>query len=313
MKKSILLITPFVIAAFFFFVSCNNDEEGLGERGILSLLITDAPSDDENIKGIFITIAGIKLNGKSVRNFEPQTIEISSYQNGTTRLILEKELASKEYRQVTLILDKEKSAMGGIPGNYVLTDDHIKHDLFEQVSSTGEIEITKNFEILTGAETRLVIDFDLRKAVVHSDEVAARSYRFAGDNGLQQAVRMVDESKSGNITGQVFKRVKDNDQIFVLLYRKGEFDDFKETAEKKVLFPGAVSSARIEQDGSYRLSFIEEGEYEIKVAAFKKSGDGYFFKGFLKTTSKRTGTLLDDVSVSAGSELQLNIEVFSLF
>jgi len=312
MKKSILSITLLVITAFFYLVGCTHDDDGMGERGILSLLITDAPSDDENIKGIFITIAGIKLNGKPVRNFKPQTLEISSYNNGTTKLILDKELASKEYRHVTLVLDKEKSDNGEVPGNYVLTDDHIKHDLFEQVNSTGEIEITKSFEISTKAETRLVIDFDLRKAVVHSEEVATRSYRFAGDNGLQQAVRIVDESKSGNITGQVFNKGKDDDQIFVLLYRKGEFNDIKETSEKKVLFPGTVSSARIEQDGSYRLSFIEEGEYEIKVAAFKKSGDRYFFKGFLKTTSRRTGTLLDDVSVSAGSELQLNIEVFTL-
>jgi hypothetical protein len=100
--------------------------------------------------------------------------------------------------------------------------------------------------------------------------------------------------------------------MFVLLYRKGEFDDFKETSERKVLFPGSVSSARIDQDGNYRLSFIEEGEYEIKVASFKNSGNGYHFNGFLKTTSRRTGTLLNDISVSAGSELELNIEVFTL-
>jgi hypothetical protein len=312
MKKSILLITLIVIIPFLFFTGCINDDDGLGERGILSLQITDAPSDDENIKGVFITIAGIRINGKPVRTFAPQTIEISSYNNGTTRLILEKEMASKEYQQVTLVLDKEKSDNGKTPGNYVLTDDHIKHDLFEQVNSTGEIDLTKNFEILTGEETRLVIDFDLRKAVVHGEVASGNSYRFIEGNGLQQAVRIVNESKTGNITGRVYKRGKDNDQIFVLLYRKGEFDDFKETSEKKVLFPRSVSSTKIEQDGSYRLSFIEEGTYEIKLAAFKNSGKGYYFKEFLNTTSRKTGTLLNEVSVSAGSELQLNIEIFSL-
>jgi hypothetical protein len=312
MKKSIPVITFLVISSFFFIFSCTKDDDGMGERGILSLKITDAPSDDDHIKGIFITIAGINVNGKPIRTFIPQTIEISSYNNGKTKLILEKELASKDYRHLTLLLDKKKNDSGEAPGNYVLTDDNMKHDLFEQVSSSGEIDIIKDFEILPGAETRLVIDFDLRKAVVHDENVTGNTYRFADKNGLQQAVRLVDESKTGNITGRVYKRGKDDERMFVLLYRKGEFDDFKETSERKILFPGSVSSARIDQDGNYRLSFIEEGEYEIQVASFKNSGNGYHFNGFLKTTSRRTGTLLNDISVSAGSELELNIEVFTL-
>jgi hypothetical protein len=312
MKKLIPFLIILVAIPFFLFIRCTKDDDTLGERGILSLKITDAPSDDENIKGIFITIAGIKVNGKPVRTFAPQTIEISSYNNGKTKLILAREMASKEYRQVTLVLDKEKDDEGVSPGSYVLTDDNVKHDLFDNIKSKGEIEITKNFTISSGEETRLVIDFDLRKAVVHRKEVAGYSYNFVNDAGLQKAVRLVDESKSGNITGRVYKRGKDTDQIYVLLYRKGEFDDFNETSEKVVLFPGSVSSTKIEQDGSYRLSFIEEGEYEIKVAAFKNSGDGYFFNGFLRTTSKKTGTLLHDLSISAGADLQIDIEVFSL-
>jgi hypothetical protein len=313
MKRSILIITFLVISSFFFLHSCTKEDDGMGERGTLSLKITDAPSDDDQIKGIFITIAGIKVNGKPIRNFVPQTIEISSYNNGKTKLILEKKLAAKQYRNITLVLDKEKNDRGDTPGNYVLTDDNMKHDLFEQVNSSEEIGIIKDFEILPGAETRLVIDFDLRKAVVHGENVAGYTYRFADNNGLQQAVRIVDESKTANITGKVYKRGKDDDKMLVLLYRKGEFDDFKETSERKILFPGSVSSASIDQDDNYRLSFVEEGEYEIKVASFKNSGNGYHFTGFLKTTSKRTGTLLNDISVSAGSELELNIEVFTLF
>ncbi len=312
MKKSISIITIVGISFLFFFYGCTKEDEGMGERGILSLQITDAPSDDDHIKGIFITIAGIKVNGKPVRTFVPQTIEISSFNNGKTKLILEKELASKEYQHLTLVLDKEQNDKGETPGNYVLTDDNKKHDLFEENNSSGEIEINKNFEILSSAETRLVIDFDLRKAVVHSENVTGNSYRFADDNGLRQAVRLVDESKTGSITGKVYKRGKDDDQMFVLLYRKGEFDDFAETSEKEILFPGSVSSARIEQDGSYKLSFVEEGEYEIKIASFKNSDDGYHFKGFLRTTSRRTGSMLNDVSVSAGSEVELNIEIFTL-
>jgi hypothetical protein len=85
----------------------------------------------------------------------------------------------------------------------VLTDDNMKHDLFEQVSSSGEIDIIKDFEILPGAETRLVIDFDLRKAVVHDENVTGIPIGLLIIMAFNKAVRLVDESKTGNITGRV--------------------------------------------------------------------------------------------------------------
>jgi hypothetical protein len=315
MKTKTIVTMIAVFTAVFLLTRCTKDDSGLGERGMLTLLFTDAPSDDENIKGIFITVAGIKINGKIVRNFAPKTIEVSDLRDGKTEVLLKKELASKKYRQVTFLLDEEKDDTGETPGNYVLTKDNIKHNLFEGTKTRGEIDILKEFEVSTGLETKLVIDFDLRKAVVYNEPNSKSLYRIVTDNELQNAVRMVVDEKSGTITGLVNKRGRTTGNLFVLLYRKGEFDEITESSgfsESKVLFPRSVSSTMVEHDGSYKFWFVEEGEYEVKVASFTKMDGSLIFREFLRTTSKKTGTLLNSIMVPAGSEVQINIEVFNL-
>ena len=316
MKRTTLIPIILAFTAIFLFTYCTRDDDGTGERGTLLLKITDAPSDDENISGIFITISEIRINDKPVRSFKPQTIEISALNNGKTKLLLDRELASKQYRQITLVLDKVNDDAGKSPGNYVLTNDNKKHDLFRRSASSGKFELFQDFGILTGSKTSLVIDFDLRKAVVYEKEEAAGTYSFVSDEEFRHAIRIADEEKTGTIWGNLTAGGKTHDQIFVLLYRKGEFDEVAETSGKtpgRILFPNAVSSALVEPNGEYRLCFIKEGDYELKVAAFRKMGDKHQFSKFLRTTSRRTRTRVNDVKVSAGSELQLNIEVFTLF
>lgn len=78
------------------FVKCSKDDgPENGEKGTLSVQVTNAPSDDLNIQGTFVTVADVKIDGKSVEGFTKQTIEISAYQNGETKLLLSEEIDAK--------------------------------------------------------------------------------------------------------------------------------------------------------------------------------------------------------------------------
>ncbi len=317
MKNHYVFLASFVLGAVFLLTQCTDDETLNLKSGTLVLKITDAASDDENIKGIFITVADVKLDGKPIRNFNPQTIEISELQNGRTGLLIEKELAAKPYERISLVLASETDKQENAPGCYVLTMNDTKHNLFDDNENSGTIEVSasKAFELLPATELNLIIDFDLRKAIVHNTS-EKNSYSFVTPSELEKAVRLVNEETSGAITGKLEAKDLLNTQFYVYAYRKGEFKASVEgtgNGQSKILFTNSVAGTRVEPDGSYYLPFIEEGEYDIRVASFKRNRDNEFtFFGFVRTTSKETGMFLNDITVSSGSETELNIKVYSL-
>lgn len=318
MKKNCVMLASALLGIIFLFTRCTDDEEINLQSGTLILKITDVASDDENIKGIFITVTDLKLDGKPVRGFNPQTIEISDLTHGKTRVMLEKELAAKQYEKVTLVLAAGTGEQGNPPGCYVLTTDNSKHNLFSESGNPDVLEVTasKTFELLPARNNKLVIDFDLRKAIVRNPS-ADSGYRFVTPPELENAIRLIDEEASGTITGSVYAKDLERTHFYVFVYRKGEFKPSVEgtgTGKSKVLFSNSVTSSRVETDGSYFIPFVEEGDYEVRIASFRRNRDNvYTFQGFARTTSKNTGMLLDSVSVVSGSETELNIEVFSLF
>jgi len=76
-----------------------------------------------------------------------------------------------------------------------------------------------------------------------------------------------------------------------------------------VLFANAVTSAKADSEGNYKLSFLEEGEYEIHVVSFSKMDGHSMFSGFLNAASTISGILLNSVSISSNTQLVLNIDV----
>ena len=319
MKKKNVLLAAIILFSALFFVQCSNDDDDVDntEKGTLAVKITDAPSDDLNIEGTFVTVSDIKIDGKSIEGFNKQTIEISAYRNGNAKLLVSEEVAAKTYNKITLVLDQETDASGNAPGSYILTGDNEKHDLFAETNTVSEITVSKAIGVTRGMETSVVIDFDLRKAVVRNPEATGNSnYRFVTSAELQSAVRAAIENESGEVTGKIDQAAISETETFVFIYKKGEFNAAAETAgsgESNVRFAHAVTSAKVESDGSYKLSFLEEGDYEVHLASYEKEGDNKFsFKGILDANSIIDGLLLNNISVSANSTVELNIKVLNL-
>jgi len=313
MKMNKILVAAFAIVLTLTMVNCSKDDV-TGPSGYASFSITDAPSDDSNIKGSFITVSDIKVDGISVKGFTKQTIEISAYQNGNAKELFKDKVEVGSYNDVTLILDHEKDENGNEPGSYVLTNDNKKHKLAASSNAQTAITLNKQFELKEDSTVNFVLDFDLRKSIVR-DSSANREhdYKFVTSAEMHNAVRVVNKDNYAEIKGKVTTSVEPNANVYVFAYKKGEYNESVEKkgkGESGVLFAGAVTSAKVDNSGNYQFSFLEEGNYEVHVAQFSQDSNGkYGFSGMFGARSKLVGVLLNNISLTADARVELDIEL----
>ncbi|MGM0619987.1 MAG: DUF4382 domain-containing protein [Bacteroidota bacterium] len=313
-KRKLLFPAIFIILFSTIVIGCSDENDVSNEtKGQLSVKITDAPSDDANIQGTFVTVSDVKIDGQSVEGFTKQTIEISAYQQGNAKLLISDEVEAKSYNSISLVLDYESDESGNAPGCYVLTDDSKKHDLAAESQAQSEITFQKPFNVDANSQTSLVVDFDLRKAVTRNNESSSDSdYKFVTSTEITGAFRVVNEENSGEVHGKVNSSIATEGEQYVFIYKKGDFNASAETqgeGASNVLFANAVTSAKVESDGSYKLSFLEEGDYEVHLASYEKNEGKSNFKTLLEANSTISGLLLNDLSVSAESSVELNISI----
>ena len=89
MKVSRMFFSAMFIGALGFFqLSCDdstNDPDPDSVNGTLKVSITDAPIDAPDVKGAFVTVTEIKVDGKTFEGFKgPKTINLLELQNGNS-------------------------------------------------------------------------------------------------------------------------------------------------------------------------------------------------------------------------------------
>lgn len=309
-RALMLLCTVCMVAA------CENSNETIG-TGEVEFEITDAPSDDAQINGVFVTVADVLVDGQSIAGFSgKQTINLKAYQEGTTQLLGSAELAARSYSNLTLVLDLDEDAHGNAPGCYVRTVDNQKYKLASSASGKLEIALNKVWTVTNNAKTRVVMDIDLRKAIRYSSEPEVR-YTFAGMNDLRSSVRVVTRDRTATIQGTYEGDVSsESEPVIVYAYKKGTFNASAETqaGEGGVMFRNAVNSANVKAGvlaNTYTLAFMEEGEYELVFAAYSKdnSTGRYALEALLETDMEVNGTVTPVVKVTAGANLTVKVLV----
>lgn len=293
--------------------SCDKDDAEDEVKGNMQLSMTDAPADDNDIQAVFITIAGVSVDGEPMTSFEKQTIEISSYTEGETKLILDDQLEVGSYSNASLIFDFESDANGGSPGCYVLTADGTKHDLNSSSNMTSSVEFNNTFEISSDATTELVIDMDLRKSVKREGaENSGDQYEFVAATEFSSALRMEEKGNTGMIEGNYSGTIESDEQIVVYAYEKGDFNSSELEADvsSKLRYDNAVTSANVDAQGNYTLSFLHEGEYELKAAKFKNNADNEMeFQSALDLNVWLGGIIANTVTVDAQSEITVDLSL----
>jgi hypothetical protein len=152
-------------------------EQALG-TGILKLYLSDAPTDAEDVTGVYITINEIQydLDGQWItcEEFEsPKTYDLLELTGGNSALLGELTLPAGNYAQIRFILDiPEKGSSPANSGCYIEFADNSTQPLFAPSGGETGYKAIGQFEVPVNGTVEVTADFDVRKAVV----VAGSSY-----------------------------------------------------------------------------------------------------------------------------------------
>lgn len=313
MKKIFATITLFT--SLFLVSSCDNDSEVTPTNGKSQVQVemTDAPIDNANVQGVFVTVTDIKLDGTSVEGFNSQTINLLAYQNGNTKSIGNFEIDSRSYSTIELVLDYEQEATGNSPGCYVM-ENNSKKQLVGEATAQGSYAVNGVFNARQNTQETVVIDFDLRKAVRKSSDVSHNSssdYAFASNAEMTNAIRLVNSKDAGEIKGNYSENMlESSDKVIVYAYKKGQFNDSEKNPQgsNNIRFRNCVASSTV-SNGSYQLSFLESGDYEVHFASYEEQNDGQLtFEGMLDA-STNSSTQLNNLTVEAGASLSVDVQI----
>lgn len=313
-KCFILFIAPAIL-----FTACSEDEDngtiGGEAKGTVEFQMTDAPADDANIKSAFVTVSEIRVDGQTWDGLNGKTtIDLLAYQNGNVEAMGLGELDAGTYSNVTLVLDYETDENGNTPGCFVETTDGVRHDLKASSNSSSQINLNgDNFQVAENSTTKVVMDFDVRKAITYEENNANDEYNFVTDGEMNAAVRFVTRTETGTIRGNVDQGLNTSAKVVAFAYKKGEYDRDKEIqgqGSSQVRFKNAVSSAAVDANGNFTLAFLEEGDYEVHFAAYDDDdNDGKFELEGTLLVNVLTSLDLLNISVDAEAEVSANVLV----
>lgn len=244
------------------------DNEAL--RGRITLTLTDAPIDADHIKEVNISINRIEVlpegsqAWQTIKSFEdPITINMLDYTQGEYYDLTEQYLTPGNYKGLRLQLNLANvdNGLTVFPQSNLVFTNGTQETLFVEDGDDNYVEVMREFEIATNQTTFLTLDFDVRKSVVLVN----------GDYKLRPTMRVVDTPAAGGIDGQ-FRDFADYNKVVVYAYENGGFSLGE--VESEQAFSNAISSARVENNkgGSFAISFLTAGTYELVFAQLKEDG-----------------------------------------
>jgi len=295
--------------------SCNNDNNVDPGKGQVEFQITDSPSNDANISGVFVTVTEVRVDGKAISGFSKQTVNLKALQNGVTKVLGTTELAAKSYGTISLVLDLDSDENGNAPGSYVQTTDNIKYKLGNSTNTSGTIEValSKTWEVKNQATTQLIFDFNLDKAIKYSDNTSIR-YRFVSATNLPAAVRMVSKSEAATVKGTYTESTASNAaKVVVYAYKKGTYNASTETipqGDDAIMFKNAISSTTVVTGlagNTYSLAYLDLGEYELHFARYdnESATNRFIFKTILPAELKLNGSVVSTINIQSNADITL--------
>jgi hypothetical protein len=211
-------------------VSCSGGGGGAsgtagGTTGTLSIGLTDAPGDYQNV---WVTIKEIRVHQAvgevgdedpgwiTVLTFSPgKTIDLTTLEDGNVTDLGVAELDAGQYNQMRLILTEDPVAPHSFANYVVIEGEEEEEYVIGQVGQYYTIEelkvpsgfktgvkIVKGFEIVADQATALILDFDAQKSVVK-----------AGNSGqwlLKPTIKVLD-TVTNSVSGVVKFKEEENE------------------------------------------------------------------------------------------------------
>lgn len=305
MKTLKSLFASLIVVSGFALTSCNNDNEvEIEGKGQASFEATDAAVDAENISGVYLSVDELQVvaNGQvknSIVFTEPEVFDLMAYQNGRTRMMGEAELDAGRYDEVRLILTNSAQA-------WVEFTNNTTQEITVPNGSTSGYVIQGDFEVLANGRSQMVMDVDLRKALIKETN---------GEFRLRPTARLISRAETGTLQGSIdMDDMREADKVVVYAYLKGTFNDNEsgEPANGRTRFEGSVNSGEASLTGSFTLAFLPEGEYEVILASYNKNEaeNTFEFSSTTKVELSIDGQLINSFNVTARSTTSLLIDLF---
>jgi hypothetical protein len=254
-------------------------------NGIVTLSLTDAPIDDVNVKGVYVTIDTLRYqyvdNNESwydVDLNESRTINLLDLQDGNTTLLQQVELASGDISSVRFVLDPNECYVdlyvGGIQPLEVPNAD------------TVGFNAIGGFTIEAGETVNITADFNVRKSVKVTENEEYELY---------PVIKMIDNSEIGEIQGTSNLNLpRGSSFVVVYAYEDGTWNENESNMTNN--FNGAAFSANA-TDKSYTLPWLNSGIYDLVVVSYDENGVYKNILGFINDVSVVVDqTILQDIT-----------------
>ena len=256
---------------------CGGGGDTSASTGVVSMKLTDAPIDDENVKGVYVTFTALRYqyadsneSWQDVDLNESRTIDLLTLQDGNTTLLNQVELPAGEIAHVRFVLDLDNC--------YITFNDDTNTSLELEVPSGAQTgyKAIGGFTIPAGGTVNVTADFDVRKSVTATGN---------GRYKLRPTIKIIDNIEVGEINGTMTLDANGS-KVIVYAYTDGSFDDNESNATNN--FGNAVLSTDA-TDGNYTLPWLTTGVYDLIVVATDTTGVFENILGYLNDISVVTG------------------------
>ena len=272
-------LTLAVGVASLMLAGCDGDsDDDVLPTGSASFSITDAPADDVDTVHLTVDRMSFKPSGGAVVDVEldePVVFDdlLALEGNVAQDLLPERSYPAGEYEWVRLYV------VGGGDDSYVMTDEGGQVNLFvpgQQNSGTSRfVQLSSGFVIPAGGDADFVIDVDLRKALTKPE---GKDYYL-----MRPALRIVDQSETGSISGTVAAGLLDDEACTndlgadegnaVYLYTsdtESTGDVYINEDGQPVNDEGPISVAAVTQNETsgeyeYEFGFVSAGDYTVAL------------------------------------------------
>jgi len=236
--------------------------------GVMSLSITDAPPMlGDDVTEVNIAVIGIAYNHDGnwteAEDFTPQTFNLLDLQNGKSLHLGDIILPAGHYTELRFILaaPEKESDVKSNPECNITFENGSSVPLFVPSGSSSGFKAKGDFDITADAKISITADFDVHKSIV----VTGGSKYL-----LKPVIRIIVTELSGQISGTVVDVADyaETDALVVYSYIEGMY----EASEEGTDFVNSISSSDVNMtDGTYTLSFLEEGTYTLVTVNYENA------------------------------------------